>query len=210
MPLYISFLQNERFKMLSILKPSPLNEHKSSMSITYPRVVNIIYGNYPYPEIINYFILEIKKNVDAKMENYTNVKGGMTKWDYFVNDKNFTNFMIYLINKYQTTHEGIFKHFYETQDVPNAWGNEIKKGDSLNYHTHSCVHGVLYLTEGCDLILPELNLKITPKPGDYYILPSEVMHGFEESQSELNRYSLVFNIISKNNFDYMKKLNQMK
>ena len=41
-------------------------------------------------------------------------------------------------------------------------------------------HMVFILTKGCDLILPELNLKITPEPGDYYIFPPEIMHGFDK------------------------------
>ena len=43
--------------MISLLdKNNKLNEHKSSLSITYPRTVNIIFGNYSYPEIIHKFI----------------------------------------------------------------------------------------------------------------------------------------------------------
>ena len=67
-----------------------------------------------------------------------------------------------LINKHQTTHPQLFEYFLERYQIINAWGNEIKLNDSLNYHTHPCWHGVLYLTKGCDLNLPELNLKITP------------------------------------------------
>jgi quercetin dioxygenase-like cupin family protein len=90
--------------------------------------------------------------------------------------------------------------------VQSAWGNEIKKGDKLKYHTHPCIHGILYLTKGCDLIFPELNIKITPEPGDYYIFPPEVLHGFDTSTLENSRYSLIFNIVEKNIFDYASKL----
>ena len=54
------------------------------------------------------------------------------------------------------------------------------------------------MVKGCDLYLPELNLKITPKPGDYYIFPPEVVHGFDIYEGDLNRYSLVFNIKKHN------------
>ncbi len=90
--------------------------------------------------------------------------------------------------------------------IENAWGNEIKKGDSLNYHEHNCLHGILYLTKGCELILPELNLKITPEPGDYYMFPPAVLHGFDTYEGETNRYSLIFNIIPNNHFKYRKKV----
>jgi hypothetical protein len=71
--------------MISLLEPNnKLNEHKNSLTVTYPRTVNIIYGHYPYPDIIHNFIVDIKNNLDPDMKNYTHVKGGMTNWNYFV------------------------------------------------------------------------------------------------------------------------------
>ena len=195
--------------MISLLDPNnKLNEHKNSLTISYPRTVNIIFGNYPYIDVINNLIIDIKNNLDSKMKNYTNVKGGMTTWTYFIEKPLFKNFMVYLINKHQNSHPNIFQHFLEKYTISDAWGNEIKKGDSLNFHTHPCIHGILYLTEGCDLILPELNIKISPKPGDYYIFPPEISHGFNEHIEEKNRYSLIFNLYEiDNKFKYNNKLN---
>lgn len=196
--------------MISILnKNNKLDESRNSLNITYPRSVNIIFGDYPYIDVVNNFIINIKNNLNVDMKNYTNVKGGMTKWDHFVNNPMFNNFMTYLINKHQLTHPKIFEYFFEKYGVVNAWGNEIKKGDSLNYHTHPCMHGILYLTKGSDLILPELNLKISPEPGNYYIFPPEVLHGFEESKYEDNRYCVVFNIQEFNQFNFQKKLEEL-
>ena len=193
--------------MISLFdKNDQLGEHKNSLNVTYPRSVNIIFGTYPYPDVIHNFMISIKNNLNPKMKNYTNVKGGMTDWNYFIDKPEFINFMTFLINKHQTTHPSIFKHFLEKKTIKEAWGNEIKKGDSLKYHTHSSLHGILYLTKGCDLILPELNLKITPEPGDYYIFPAEILHGFNLYEEDINRYSLIFNIVEKNQFEYEKKL----
>ena len=193
--------------MISLFdKNDQLGEHKNSLNVTYPRSVNIIFGTYPYPDVIHNFMISIKNNLNPKMKNYTNVKGGMTDWNYFIDKPEFINFMTFLINKHQTTHPSIFQHFLEKNTIENAWGNEIKKGDSLKYHSHSCLHGILYLTKGCDLILPELNLKITPEPGDYYIFPAEILHGFNLYEEDINRYSLIFNIVEKNQFEYEKKL----
>ena len=198
--------------MISLLnKNNQLNENRNSLNVSYIRDVNIIYGNYPYPEIIHKFLIDIKNNLNSKMKNYTNVKGGMTDWDYFIDKPEFVNFITFLINKYQVTHPNIFKHFLEKNTISNAWGNEIKSGDSLNYHNHSCYHGILYLTKGCDLILPELNLKITPEPGDYYIFPPQILHGFDKYEGEQNRYSLIFNIEeSDKSFNYDNKLKEFK
>lgn len=193
--------------MIDILnKNNILNQNSNILKVNYNRKVDIIFGNYSYPDIIHNFLISIKNNLDPKMENYTNVKGGMTDWNYFIDKPEFVNFITYLINKHQSDSD-IFTHFLERKNIKNAWGNEIKKGDSLIYHTHPCVHGILYLTKGCDLILPELNLKITPKPGDYYIFPPEILHGFDQYDGDQNRYSLIFNIEGKNEgFKYDNKL----
>jgi len=197
--------------MIELLdKNNKLLEHKNSLCITYPRTVNIIFGHYPYPDHVHNFLIEIKNNISEKMSNHTNVKGGMTEWSYFLNNSLFNDFINFIINKHQSSQSEMFEHFYEKFAIIDAWGNEIKKGDRLNYHTHSCHHGILYLTEGCDLILPDLNLKIKPKPGDYYIFPSEICHGFDESTQEENRYSLIFNIaVSDNQFEYLEKKNKL-
>jgi hypothetical protein len=187
--------------MISLIdKNDKLSEHKNSLNISYERHVNIIFGNYPYPEVIHDFMISIKSNLNSKMKNYTNVKGGMTDWNHFIDKPDFVNFMTSVVNKHQRSHPDIFQHFLKKYYIKDAWGNEIKKGDSLNYHNHSFLHGVLYLTKGCDLILPELNLKITPEPGDYYIFPPEILHGFDTYQGDIDRYSLVFNIEETRSF----------
>ena len=190
-------------------KNNQLDETRNSLIVTYPRTVNIIFGNYPYIDVINNLIIDIKNNLDSNMENYTNVKGGMTDWHYFIDKPLFKNFMVYLINKHQKSHSNIFEYFLEKNTIKEAWGNEIKKGDSLNFHTHTCLHGILYLTKGCDLILPELNLKITPEPGDYYIFPPEILHGFDKYEDEKNRYSLIFNIEPGDRFNFNNKVDKI-
>ena len=194
--------------MISILSHNKLNENKNSLNITYPRTVNIIVGHYDYVDVINNLIIDIKNNLDPTMENYSNVKGGMTSWTHFNNNKLFNNFIIYCINQHQISHPHLFQYFLEKYVVDSSWGNEIKNGDELNYHKHDCYHGILYLTEGCDLKFPELNIKITPKSGDYYIFPPEIIHGFDKYTGENNRYSLIFNIKEKQGkFEFQKKLN---
>ena len=191
-------------------KNNKLNENKNSLNITYSRTVNIIVGYYPYPEMIHSFIMEIKNNLNTEMKNHTNVKGGMTNWDYFLNKDIFNKFLTFIINKHQISHPHLFKYFLEKYTVKEAWGDQIQKNDSLDYHTHSCWHGILYLTKGCDLIFPELNLKITPEPGDYYIFPPEILHGFNKCEEENNRYSLIFNLEQKETkFNFSKKIKNL-
>ena len=194
-----------------INKNNKLNEVKTKLLVTYPRAIEIIYGHYPYPHIVHNFMLDIKNNLDPNMSNYTNVKGGMTKWDHFLNNDNFKGFLAYLINTHQTTSPDLFKYYLEKHTIEEAWGNEIKEKDSVEYHVHHSWNGILYLTEGCDLILPELNMTITPRPGDYYIFPPEILHGFDKSNIKENRYSIVFNIVEKSSkFELKKKIESIK
>jgi hypothetical protein len=193
-----------------INKNNKLNQTANSLNITYPRTVNIIFGHYPFPDKVHNIILEIKNNLDPEMDNYTAVKGGMTKWKHFIGNKLFEDYFTYLINKHQTTHPEIFAYFLEKSLIMDAWGNEIKKGDSINVHIHKTFHVILYLTDGCDLILPELNITITPKAGDYYIFPPLVSHGCDEHTGEANRYSLVCNFDSEKHFSLNKKIERMQ
>jgi len=187
--------------MISSIEDLPTDENKNSLNVSYLRSVNIIFGNYAFPDILNNFLIKIKNNLDPNLQNHTNIKGGMTDWKFFTKDPNFVNFINFLIKKYYLTHPELFKPILTKETIYEAWGNEIKKGDSLNYHTHPCYHGILYLTEGCDLIVPELNIKISPKPGDYYIFPPLISHGFEKAKEDGVRYSLVFNVEHKGGFD---------
>jgi hypothetical protein len=60
-------------------------------------------------------------------------------------------------------------------------------------------------------MLPELNIKITPKPGDYYIFPPEILHGFEPNKQDKNRYSIIFNIEQiDDSFKLSKKLEYLE
>lgn len=188
-----------------------LNENKNSLLVTYPRTVNIIFGNYPYPDIINNMIISIKNNIDPDISYGTNVKANMTAWNHFINDNLFSKFLTHVINTHQISHPDYFQYFLERYHITNAWGNEVKNGDSINAHTHSDIHGILYLTKGTDLILPELNLKITPNPGDYYLFPPEILHGTEEHKDELNRYCIVFNIQEKDaKWDFKKRYDELQ
>ena len=75
--------------MFSRIENNKLDESRSSINISYLRDVNIIYGNFPYPDVTNNLIIAIKNNLSKENNNYTNVKGGMTAWNHFNNDPLF-------------------------------------------------------------------------------------------------------------------------
>jgi len=175
-------------------KKDPAQTHSQSLNITYPRTINILFGNYPIVEDLLNMTVEIKQKILEEESYKTNVKGGKTGWKVFC-DHSFTKkFIDWCVLKHQTTHPNIFKNFYSNNIITNAWGNEIKKGDYINYHVHTSLHCILYLTKGEPLICPELNLKINPNPGDYYFFPPQILHGMETSTSEQPRYSFIMNI----------------
>ena len=82
----------------------------------------------------------------------------------------------------------------------------------MTSHIHYSDSCILFLSEGCDLILPELNIKITPFPGDYYFFPPMIYHGFDEILTNEERYSIAFNIKEKPGagFEIEKKINDKR
>tara|TARA_E500000318_G_scaffold55367_1_gene51451 strand:- start:495 stop:1115 length:621 start_codon:yes stop_codon:yes gene_type:complete len=189
--------------MISFVKSKPINSHSSSFSVTYPRDVNIVFGHYPFPERVHNLRMKVKSGVDSKMKNFTNVQGEMTPWHYFEQDKDFVDFINYLINKHQESHPGYFEHFYSKKTIEGAWGNLYKKGDSLIPHMHYSNSGILFLSEGSDLILSELNIKITPCSGDYYIFPPVILHGFKPILNDEERCSIAFNMVDKRQAEFL-------
>ena len=183
--------------MISILDNNVFNEQKNTLRITYPRTVDIVFGMYPFPDKINNFIIDTKNNLVSELEAKTHVKGRMTDWRFFTKNKNFNEFINYIINQNQSTSPELFKYFYQKKYIPEAWGVELKPNEVVTSHTHTTWNGILYLTKGSDLLLPELNLRITPEPGAYYILPPQIVHGVDKSNSDNNRYSLIFNVFQK-------------
>jgi len=196
--------------MMEFIEKNPLLPHSHSLSITYPRTVLITHGNYPYIESINNLLIQIKNNISEKDSYASNVKGRKTSWDFFVNHEITNNFLNYCINKHVLSNPNLFRYFYERKTVLDAWGNELKKGEYVEQHIHPDYHCILYLTDGEPLILPELNIRIIPKPGDYYFFPPHIYHGVEECKSEKNRYSLVINITEKMNWDKGKAVYEIQ
>jgi hypothetical protein len=180
--------------MINIKNSDIRLRRSSSLVMTYPRTVQITCGHYPEVADIHNFIIEIKKNVSEEMSYATNVKGGMTDWNYFVSHPLFNKFMTYVINTNQMSNPELFQYFFDRKKIQNAWGNIIKKNDYVHIHDHSTHHGILYLTKGNPLILPELDLEIHPEPGDYYVFPPFIKHYVDVSNEDTTRYNLIFNI----------------
>lgn len=191
--------------MIEFIEKDPSLKHSQSLIFTYPRTVQITFGVYPYVEDLHNMILEIKNKINKKDSYSSNVKGGKTGWNEFVNHPFTKKFFTYCINQHQSTNLDLFKFFNEKKEIKNGWGNEIKKGDYVKQHIHTEHHGILYLTEGNPLVLPELNIKLDPKPGNYYFFPPLIAHYVDKNENEKNRYNVVYNIADKLDEKYWDK-----
>lgn len=192
--------------MINIKNTDTRIRRSSSLVMTYPRTVQITCGHYPEPADIHNFIMEIKKNISEEMSYATNVKGGMTEYTYFIGHPLFNKFITYIINTNQMANPDLFQHFFDRKIVINAWGNEIDKNDYVASHDHPCYHGILYLTKGNPLILPELDIEIHPQPGDYYVFPPCILHHVNKQETEETRYNLIFNITDNTNWKKQKQI----
>ena len=168
--------------------------YSHSLVITYPRTIQITHGVYDNVVDMHNMCTMISKNLDTS--ELTNVYGGKTPWGFFNDKPEFTRFIEYLVKKHENSNPFLNKQNWHTNKISfDSWGNEIKKGDSVQMHHHSSFHLILYLTEGAPLILPELKMKIIPKRGSYYLFPPFILHGVDKVEEEnKTRYCLVSNL----------------
>ena len=102
-------------------------------------------------KLLNYFKNKIKKEIGGNNYN-TNVKGKMSLFDTFIDDKKFSDFINnnFLREMYYMT--GIeplsFDNFQMV--ITSAWGNILHKGDYVKDHEHgSCQYSTcLYFSKG--------------------------------------------------------------
>ena len=185
---------------IKLLKTSSSDPHggvvhtSNSLMVTYPRTVQITFGHYPYADHVENLKNEIRNNLTEELEDATYVRGKMTPWNYFIDNPLITKFVNHCINTHQLTNPELFRYFYQKQIIQNLWGIELGKGDRVDQHHHTTFHGLFYLTEGNPLVLPQLQMEITPKPGDYYFFPPGIEHYVEEVKDDNKRYTIVFNI----------------
>lgn len=184
--------------------------YSHSIVVTYPRTVQISHGVYDNTVDMMNMITMISQNVN-KDEELTNVYGGKTPWTFFNDTPEFKRFFEYVVNKHQSTNI-----FFNVDQNPNrkinfqAWGNELKKGDFVKIHNHTSYHLILYLTEGNELILPELKIKLKPSMGCYYVFPPYLLHYVDEVKEDNKRYCLVANITEQTDWKKNKIVEEFK
>jgi hypothetical protein len=147
------------------------------------------------------FVEDFKNLIDiniSELSYKTNVKGKMTKWDTFVNNKDFQKIIL--------NSADIIEHFAKDGAYcDNAWGNKLENDDEVILHHHIgqdiIISGILYLTEdGPGTYFKEFNKTIKEKIGKLVFFSSEAYHGVSKSNLNKTRYTLSFNLRKLNEF----------
>jgi hypothetical protein len=170
----------------------------SSMTFTVPKTYIFFYGNFYRKDIIHNLIISLK-SATKEMSNKTYVRGEMTGWYSFKGNRDFSVFFSHVMNQAKIA---LFPKADLTKELKleEAWGNILKKGDSVEPHVHHTHHGILYLTKGNPLIFPEIEMTFTPDVGDFILTPPQVLHGVDPITDDLERMCVVFNYTVNDGF----------
>jgi hypothetical protein len=148
-------------------------------------------------ELLKNLESKIRSSIDDNVSYKTNVKGSMTGWKTFLQDKDFKKLLfIYfdmcsidkIMEQYKSKKDGLF-HL----NVVAAWGNILKKEDKVIRHKHLGVSwsSVLYFDDYANLKTDAGNIET--KRGLVVTLPSYLNHWVEPIQKDVERCSLVWN-----------------
>jgi hypothetical protein len=146
------------------------------------------------------FIEDFKTLIDNNVSNLsykTNVKGKMTAWSLFCDNKVFIN-----IIKNCSEILGFFEN--KGLACNSAWGNILKGEDEVIMHNHpeAIVSGIIYLTEnGPGTYFPQFNKTIEEKIGKIVFFSPEAMHSVTKSKLNEKRYTLAFNFVEHHSWD---------
>jgi hypothetical protein len=149
------------------------------------------------------FVEILKKEIKSKvgsMDYKTNVKGKMTNFNELVYNKILINLLRECI---EVTHVLNLPKSY----LKEAWGNILKKGDSVKSHTHRnyIISGIIYLTEkGPGTYFPQFNKTINEKIGKVVLFNGELIHNVPVYNGNKDRYTIAFN------FEEMAPWNESK
>ena len=141
----------------------------------------------------NYFIEKIKNSCssDNNLNFKTNIKGLMTPWNFFVDDKNFINLVSLFVDYIDDNYEN--KNYY----LRDAWGFEIKPNQKTTYHAHKEASwcGVIYLNN-CQQLLnfPEIKESIKPEIGAFALFSPFLNHGCERNYDIISKFGISFNM----------------
>ena len=139
-----------------------------------------------------YFIKKIEEGISQQdnMNYKTNLKGQMTSFNYFVEDKKLQKLLEYIFDNFPKN------IFLGNQVCIEAWGIKCNEGDKTEDHDHICDYSaILYLNDSNTAIhFPEINTNILPKKNNFLFFSALLMHGTKRI-TEGCKYAIAFNFI---------------
>tara|TARA_R100000664_G_C2747567_1_gene135063 strand:+ start:65 stop:586 length:522 start_codon:yes stop_codon:yes gene_type:complete len=141
-----------------------------------------------------YFIKKIEEGIMHKEnKNYvTNVKGKMTDWKYFLEDKHFIELVTSIFKSANVMHKKL-----PSCRLSDAWGIKLQPSDHTEIHNHKpCLYsGAIYLTSSNNhLEFPEINVAMKPEVGEFALFSSFLKHFAAKGNDTNIKYGLSFNL----------------
>jgi|TARA_R100000084_G_scaffold31899_1_gene12295 ectoine hydroxylase-related dioxygenase (phytanoyl-CoA dioxygenase family) len=143
-----------------------------------------------------YFIKNIKQTCKTNVNlNYkTNVRGFMTQWNHFAQDKNFLKIIRSFMKEVDKT------ILFPKYICSEAWGFEVPPNNETKFHSHqeALWSGAIYLSSSSQkLIFPEINKEIKPEIGSFVIFSGFLSHGCEANEDNVSKFGLSFNVFEQ-------------
>jgi hypothetical protein len=165
------------------------------------------YGVYIFENLFNEDYLNVMLNRTLEvtegdpMKRRTNVKADMTWYQALMDDEVFEPFVKTTTSLLQTCLLLRTPHWQRGVEINfvDFWGMKFKKGDQSILHTHvgQMFSGVFYIRseDETQICFPDLNHAEVTKSNTLYLFPGMCPHYSTESQSEIPRVALSFNIL---------------
>jgi hypothetical protein len=160
--------------------------------------------NYHNEKVLKRIEDKIKNNINPDMYKKTNVRGGMTNYNFFVEDKDFhtlLNDISFVLFKFADKNgfEGANKF-----KILDAWGNMLSKNEYVRNHWHLNNSNKIRATHiSTNVFLdkkepgtyfPKYRKQIKPQRGKMIVFLANEMHLVDVYKQEEPRYTLAFNL----------------
>tara|TARA_R100001126_G_scaffold64612_1_gene36942 strand:+ start:520 stop:1032 length:513 start_codon:yes stop_codon:yes gene_type:complete len=137
----------------------------------------------------DYFIPSIEEGIKKEDNNsyWTNVKGGMTSWKYFNEDKTFLKLLAESLSSLDLN--------LSNQELREAWGFKLNTGESTEQHNHmNHWSGIFYLNDTDTTVeFPEIRKSIKCVKNKFVFFTGILQHGTKPLVKG-PKYGIAFNL----------------
>lgn len=143
----------------------------------------------------DYFIKKIEEGIyDKTNRNFeTNLKSGMTSFDYFKKDKEFFKILL----KMNDFLDDLIGQDVTPYGLQAAWGfrQDFSHYSKFHHHMPSFISGAIMLNSHTQhLLFPEIKEKLEAEPGNFALFSAIIKHGNRRNDTDEPRYGLSFNM----------------